>query len=274
MNTVRLMQTQSQNRMTLSSIAPSSACIAFGLLSICATSSLQAEIIDNEVDLNTPDSPANVASNRTYHENKLALAVNAGILGFGPELIYSLHPKFNVRTGLQGFKVDASIDEDGIEYDAELTMNSLQVLVDWHPFAGGFHLSTGLIRNSSDATLNSEAQGSYTIGDTTYEGDLAINSRIHFPTLAPYFGIGWGNRTESRFNFYSSLGVILAGEPELDISASGTANEEGSSQTFDVTTNEKFQSNLQDERQALVESLDLENFKLIPSANIGVSFRF
>lgn len=205
----------------------------------------------------------------------LGVGFNAGfLLGAGFELTYPLHPKLTLRTGIQFLGFEDDFDEDGIEYDVELNFNTSQIIMDWHPFEGAFHLSAGLYRSSSDLTFSSTTAGEYQIGDTTYEGDLTVSGNISFPSVAPYFGFGWGHRHASGFSIFSNIGVLLIGEPTFDLTAQGTANEQGSSTSFDVSTNETFQDDLNSEKDNLEEELELEDWDVLPVINIGISYTF
>lgn len=203
-----------------------------------------------------------------------ALNATVGTTGLGLEWSRALHPKLRVRGVLSYVTFDQDETEDGIDYSIELDSANAGALIDWHPFSGGFRVSTGLIATSFGLDLEStSSQSEFDVGDTTYTSDnLKLNGEAEFNPVAPYFGFGWASSlSDSGMYFSGELGVLYIGDPKLTFTASGQVSE-GGGPVFDVSTSPQFQSDLEAERQQLED--DIEGFSLWPVLNIGIGYRF
>src|SRR5262245_17903220 len=86
-----------------------------------------------------------------------ALNVTLGTTGLGVEWDQPLHSKLHLRAVASYGKLDRDEESDDIEYDAELTVGGAALLLDWHPFSGGFRVSTGLSITALDLSLDADA---------------------------------------------------------------------------------------------------------------------
>lgn len=154
-----------------------------------------------------------------------AVGLRAGTLGIGPEVTFGFRPAVHLRLGL--FAGDRSEDttQRGIDYDADVELRNLTVLLDWHPGGGGFRLSAGAAWNDSEVVgtapledlLRREVPNlpptlPFDIG--TLHGTATVNE------IGPYFGVGFGNPFRGgRWGFTVDLGVVYQGEPDVDLVA-------------------------------------------------------
>ena len=86
---------------------------------------------------------------------RFGLGVTASTLGAGIQAATSVTAKSNVRVGFNIFDYNHSFTKDGINYNGDLKLRSVQVTYD--QFFGPFHISPGaLIYNGSkgDATAS------------------------------------------------------------------------------------------------------------------------
>jgi len=197
---------------------------------------------------------------------KVALALKGGTLGAGLEATVGIIDNLNARLGFNYFSYDDDFSESGVEYEADLDLRSLSLLLDWHPLKNGFRLSAGALYNGNEASATGKAtSGSFSINDVSYTAAQVgtLRGEIDFNSIAPYVGIGYGNAVnkDSRWNFVFDLGVIYQGEPDVTLTADGTSSGTAA-----------FISNLEQERQQL-ES-EIEDFQFYPVIMIGVSYRF
>jgi len=191
----------------------------------------------------------------------IGLGIKGGLLGYGPEVTAGLSEHFNVRLGQNTYSYKTEVEETDITYDGELDWKSTALLLDWHPFAGTFRLTAGLVSNRNAIRLTATPTSNQTIGGTTYtpaqigtlSGDVTFDKRV------PYFGLGWGNAVGKGFplgvNF--EIGVLKQGSPKVNLSSSNTAVS---------------QSDLDAEAREAEE--DMSEYDTYPVIALGLSYRF
>lgn len=191
-----------------------------------------------------------------------ALGAKAGTLGLGLEATTSLSDYFNVRFGVNGYSTSFDETVDDIRYDADLDLRSGDLILDWHPFAGTFRLSAGVVYNKNEAHVTARpANATVTIGGTTYSSAAAgtVTGDVTFKKTAPYVGFGWGNAVNrgSPFGFNAEIGALFQGKPDVKLQSSSAAVS---------------QADLDREEQELETKLD--DLKIYPVISLGFSYRF
>lgn len=148
----------------------------------------------------------------------ISASVQAGSKGIGLHLYTPLHPNMTLRVGPNFYNDIYNSRTSYTEYDAHLRLRTIDALLDWHPFAGGFRVTSGIVVNNTTIRLDArpDASGSITIGNRTYSiSDIgAVNGEIYFRRYAPYLGIGWGQagaNTRRGWHFQGDLGIIFPG---------------------------------------------------------------
>lgn len=197
----------------------------------------------------------------------LGMALKAGTLGAGIEGTVGIIDNVNARLGFNYFSMDYDLTESNVEYEFDLDLMSISLLLDWHPVKkNGFRLTAGAMYNGNefDATGQPTA-GNYTINNTTYTAAQVgtLTGRVDFDDFAPYVGIGYGNAVgkNKRWNFVFDLGVMYQGSPDVTFSTNGT-----------LASNAAFLSELEAERRQLEEELD--DFTFYPVISFGISYKF
>jgi hypothetical protein len=149
-----------------------------------------------------------------------------GTRGMGIDVLRRLSPRFNLRLGVGvPASLKYSTSTGGTDYDVRMRMGAATALLDWHPFAGSFHLSGGLFASRNGFDLEAKASPSYDVGGVAYAsadvGTLRGSAKVR--RLAPYFGLGWGNafKRRGRFGWILDLGVVPQGSPKTTLGASG-----------------------------------------------------
>lgn len=208
-----------------------------------------------------------------------SVGVTLGTGGLGAEWTMPVSERVQTRLNLSYMKLDADEESDGIEYAAEFDNVLLGALLDWHPFAGGFRLSTGMVLADFGIDLSAKTQDEpYEIGDNEYTGDLRLDGAVDFNNVAPYFGLGWGSSVgETGLSFVANLGVLLIGKPTVSLDASGSVSQIDpdtgvAGLTLPTDAFPEFQQDLQKERRNAEQ--DLEDFTFYPVLNLGMSFAF
>jgi hypothetical protein len=190
----------------------------------------------------------------------LALTAKAGTLGLGLEASTSLLEGFNARLGYNAFSYETDQTIDDIKYDVDIDLQSLSLLLDWHPLRGGFRVSAGVLANGNDGK-GSAPVGNYTIGDIPFT-NVGLDANVDFKSAAPYLGIGWGNAvaSEKGWGFNVDLGVMFQGSPEISLLPTGP------------NAGLVPESELIKEQQKVQD--DADYFKYYPVLSVGVSYRF
>ena len=196
----------------------------------------------------------------------IGVGAKIGLLGFGVDVTKSFTPMINGRIAFNTFSFDASGTESDIDYDADLNLQTAGVLVDWHPFSGGFRTTAGVYINNNELEMTAKSAVSYDIGGTTYTPAEIGNfgGTVDFNNTAPYLGIGWGNAVEKgqRLTFSFDLGVLFQGSPNVSFTASGGTLSSDPTLLADLATEE---AQLED---------DLSDYDMYPVLSVGAAFQF
>jgi len=196
----------------------------------------------------------------------IGVGAKVGTLGFGLEVTKGFTPTINGRIGFNTFSFDASGTESDVDYDADLNMESVAALVDWHPFSGGFRATAGLMVNNNELEMTAKSAVSYDVGGTTYTpAEIGtFGGVVNFNDIAPYAGIGWGNSVEKgqHLTFAIDVGVLMQGSANVDFTASGGTLSSDPTLLADLAT----------EEAQLEDSLD--DYDLFPVISLGLAFQF
>ncbi len=188
-----------------------------------------------------------------------------GTLGYGAELNLGISDNLGARVGVNAFNYKYNANSGTVNYDFKLQLQTVSVLADWYPFAGGFRASAGVLYNNNKVTLNAiPGAGSYTINGVTYTSSQvsSLQGTMTFNKVAPYFGLGWGNPVArgKGWGLVTDVGVLFQGSPKLDLLATCATSCPG------------LQANAEAENAKLQS--DLSNFKFWPVASIGISYQW
>ena len=160
------------------------------------------------------------------HAQDTSIAGTVGSQGLGVSLTsgseFTLieNDQIQWRLSLSGYGIDEAEDVKGDknEYEADIKTGSFQASFNWYPISQdsmkGLFLSAGAIY--FDHTLEGTTEDDQTI----HIGDIALTSKqgvqlktdIEHTSMAPYFGVGWGNRLngEAGLSFRAEVGAFVA----------------------------------------------------------------
>lgn len=192
-----------------------------------------------------------------------ALGARVGLLGAGVEYSYRLTDRLTIRSGLNAASTSFGASEAGIDYDFELSFDSLSVGLDLHPLKGKFRVSLGAMRNDNSLSARSTLAQIITVGGTNYSGDEVgtLRGRIGFDGTAPYLGVGWDWFRNMKVGFGLDVGILSQGSPIVTLSADGP-----------IADDLNFLLDLEQEELEL--EADLDGFDAYPYMMLGVAFRF
>jgi hypothetical protein len=188
----------------------------------------------------------------------------AGTLGLGVELTKPFSDKFSLGLGFNAYDIKTTDRTSDIDYDFNFELQSVALLANYHPFGGTFRVTGGALYNKNELKLTGKptAGSTYTINGVSYSAGQVgtLTGTLVFDKTAPYLGLGWGNRPNSRVGVSFDIGALYQGSPSLSLSATGALS--------DPT----LASDLEQERRSAEE--DLSDFKWYPVIALGVYFRF
>jgi len=191
------------------------------------------------------------------------VGVKLSTLGAGVEVNYPIASNMSIAVGINKFSQSETDTIDGIEYDEDIDLQTLSVLFNYHPFNGSFRITAGAMLNNNELTLAAKPNAFYDINGATYSSAQVgeLKAKVDFDKIAPYVGVGLGHGTSSGLSFTLDIGVLMQGEPNVDLTANGT--ESG---------NAVFQANLAQEEAAAED--DIKDFTVYPVIALGMSYRF
>lgn len=194
------------------------------------------------------------------------VGIKAGSLGAGVEGTIGISDYLNVRLGVNGASPSFNETESDIQYRVSADLKSAAVLLDWHPFAGAFRLSAGVLDDQNTFRLRGQPTGgTFTIGGSTFTSAEigTLSGDVHFERkTAPYVGLGWGNAARKGFGASLELGAAFHGKPNVALRS------EGGTKSNDPTVQSALR---QEEQQA---EADLSSLKAYPVVSLGLSFGF
>ena len=199
-----------------------------------------------------------------------SLGLRGGTLGGGAELSYALSQRVAVRLNADGYTRKDTHDEDNIQYEAKLKLQTVSLLGDLFPFANNFRISLGAMFNGNKLTLKGQPSGgTFTVNDQTYTSAEvgSLDAKVDFNKAAPYFGIGYGRPINKGLSLIFDAGIMFQGSPKSKIDVTcGTAAPQGSPRC----------TQLQNDAKAEQSRLDdsLHNLKYYPVISLGLAYTF
>ncbi|MDZ7643488.1 MAG: hypothetical protein U5K76_04185 [Woeseiaceae bacterium] len=203
-----------------------------------------------------------IGGNAAANDN-LWLGVKAGTLGLGVETRWQPIPWLDLRAGVNRYDFDDDGAQAGINYDATLALDSIYGTANLRFPLSPMRLTVGMFANDNALELQSQESGSFNVGGQVFTSDEVgqLRSVASFDSTAPYLGIGFDFELVNRLGLNLDLGVLWQGEPNVTLTADGTAAD-----------NPQFQDALEAERLELEQ--EAEDFKAWPVISLGLHFNF
>lgn len=210
-----------------------------------------------------------VAATGAVQASNIGAGVVAGTLGIGAQVSYAWTERVQVRAMAAGLSADVDFEADGgsdLEYGGDIDLLHGALLLDYHPFAGTFRLTAGVIINddkiSGDASCD---QLACDLGDNDgilVRGDQ-LDANASYDPVSPYLGFGWGKApgADGGFGLTADIGVFYLGNPDVSVDISGPS-----------TLNPVARDAVRDEERAIQD--DLDTFPLYPVVMLGATWRF
>lgn len=230
-------------------------------------------------------SPANHSITSVRPFSTVGVAVSVSTLGIGGQAAMPLSQKTNLRAEGNFLSYNgATFTYDGIKYSGALKLRSAEMLLDWFPFGGSFHLSPGVQLYSgfnASGNLSVPAGESFTLNDTWYTSSTANpvtgTGKLTTRAAAPMFTLGWGNlvprREHRRLSIPIDVGFVYQGAPTVALTLAGSACDDLNLHCRDVKTDSGIQSNLA-AQQKIASDNARKYFQFYPVISIGFSYKF
>lgn len=154
----------------------------------------------------------------------IGLGVHAGTLGAGLDLGVGVNEQLVGRVGFNKLTISEDFTEDDIDYSADLELDSIHALADWHVLGGGFRITGGVVFNDNGFSGSAVVEAGDDIGGQPAPSGGELNLDVSYDDVAPYIGIGWGNRVRgwSKLAFGVDAGLMFQGGASVDINDNGT----------------------------------------------------
>lgn len=197
-------------------------------------------------------------------DSRVAVDAGIGTTGLSGNVQFALNRQFIIRGGYNYLAFDMDDQSyDDISYDTELDFNTIGGFVDVHPFANGFTVTAGVFQGDKELTFNAMPTNNVEIGDQTFTPQEVgmLSGTATMEETAGYLGLGYDNALygSGRWSFFLRGGVMFAGSPQIDLTASGGT----------LSDNPDFQTELEEEERNV--QADVDDYDLYPVVSVGIS---
>lgn len=149
--------------------------------------------------------------------------VGAGTTGFLLGVEHHYNDNLGVRADLNALSLSRDASDSSATYHGTLHLADVAVLADYHPWGGRFRLSAGALMGNSNfsAVADGNASGTFNLnGIAVNAAGQSLAAKVTFPTVRPYFGLGFGSAArDTGLSFNGDVGVAI-GRPKVTINAS------------------------------------------------------
>ena len=199
----------------------------------------------------------------------VAVGPKIGTLGYGGEATVRVVSEYlNARVGFNMFAYDREIDMDEATVNADLNWQTIPILLDAHPFGGGFRVSAGIVLNDNGIDLAAVPNLPIELNGVTYQPEdfVTLTGRVGFDETSYYVGIGYGNAVAGgRVHFSCDFGVMFHGEPAVELNVEPSA-------ALPPAVADQLRSDVESERAEFEE--DLSEFAFYPVISMGFTVNF
>lgn len=163
--------------------------------------------------------------------SSLALSTSVSSLGLGASLTYNYSKFFSLTFGAKSITLGDMPDNEstGIDYNIKAELRTFPLLLNFHPFAGSLHLSSGVVWNDSRLSLVTDLSDKTVIalGSAVYTGPQVgvITGAAGYHNLAYYAGVGSGYGAHDVIGLTIDAGLLYMGQPNFSLYGSGNGQD-------------------------------------------------
>jgi hypothetical protein len=206
----------------------------------------------------------------SFEDKVYTTSLQVGTLGVGIDVSTPINKDVSLRFNINGLKYSSIEEVNAINYDGDLSLFSVGVLVDYYPYESNFKFTGGLYYNNNSfvGTATPTTIQTISINNVQYDLDQVqyLDTELSLNKIAPYVGIGWSSRTKEKgWGFTVDLGMMYFGEPEATMTA-----------VYNPTVTQEVRDFIQADVDAEVKSAEdeLRSFRFAPVLMIGVNYTF
>ena len=196
-------------------------------------------------------------------ESYYNIALKVGTLGVGVDFSMPITNYLNARLNVNGFSYSYDTTQNGIDYSATASLLTAGALLDYYPMStNAFRISAGVYYNGNKVEGDVSVVGSTFNGNSYANGSVALESK--FNEVAPYIGIGWGNKGDEKgWGLSVDIGAMYHGEPGIDATVTTT---------LPLATANALKNDVETERAKLEN--DFKSYSFYPVVMIGATYTF
>lgn len=161
--------------------------------------------------------------------NPAAVSVEAGSLGYGANIAWSLNETTELQAGWAGgdaaglIKDDISVD--GVKYDLDTDFSNPYLGVQLRPAANWFTVGAGVIVPDNDIKVRTDnASGTQTVKGVDYAVTGTVEGEIEYRNkLAPYVTVGFRPNLNNNWGVFGEVGATYLGKADVTINSSNAA---------------------------------------------------
>ncbi len=204
------------------------------------------------------------ATGTALADHNFGVGVKAGTLGIGVEGTWRPLPYLDLRAGANQYDYSDSGFYTGINYDAEINLDSYYVTGNLSFPLSPFRLTGGLYSNGNEFNASSGDNGAIiVIGGDPYPADVVgtLSAKAAFDSTSPYFGVGFDFTVLGKVGMNLDFGVLWQGSPQVSMATDGL-----------LAGDPIFEASLDAERAELEN--ELGDYKAWPVVSLGFVFNF
>jgi hypothetical protein len=213
---------------------------------------------------------------------RMAIGLNSGTLGVGPNVAFATTQRSNVRVGFNWLSFSHDFARSGVTYQGKLHLHSVNALFDYY-LTRRFHLSPGVLLdngNRLDGTALIRPGQILDLGNASYRtsatspvtavGSMKINR------VSPMLLVGFGNlvprKEAGHFSLSFEAGIAYQGTPKVGLDFAGSVCDLSGRNCRDFATSPDVQRNLVIERKQIQDAAT--PFKFYPVLSLGFGYKF
>ena len=197
-------------------------------------------------------------------DHNFGIGVKAGTLGIGVEGTWRPLPYIDLRLGANQYDYKDSGVYGGVNYDAEINLDTYYVTGNLRFPLSPFRLTGGLYSNGNEFNAVSGDNGAIIlIGGDPYPADAVgtLSAAAAFDSTSPYLGVGFDFTVLGKVGLNLDFGMLWQGSPQIAMSSDGL-----------LAGDPTFEASLDAERAELED--ELSDFKAWPVVSLGFVFNF
>lgn len=197
-------------------------------------------------------------------DHNFGIGVKAGTLGIGVEGTWRPLPYIDLRLGANQYDYKDSGVYGGVNYDAEINLDTYYVTGNLRFPLSPFRLTGGLYSNGNEFNAVSGDNGAIIfIGGDPYPADAVgtLSATAAFDSTSPYLGVGFDFTVLGKVGLNLDFGMLWQGSPQIAMQSDGL-----------LAGDPTFEASLDAERAELED--ELSDFKAWPVVSLGFVFNF